>query len=119
MGVLNAGEAAIREHRDLLKGWLIDDAPEVALTAAEAVLKFSEDASLIANAKQVVVNYCDMNSSNAFYALTAVNIVDRYWQAFEKEMPTILALPTDDPSIKRGGGYIERMFDSFKERMSK
>ena len=119
IGVLNSGESAIREHGDLLKGWLDDDAPEVALTAAESVLKFSEDASLIANAKQVVVNYCDMDNSNAFYALTAVNIVDRHWQAFEKEMPTILVVPTDDPSIERGGGYIGRMFDSFKERMSK
>ena len=119
MGIMNAGKSDVQRQSGLLERWLDDEAPEVALTAAEALIKFSEDAATVTKAKQVVVKYCDFNNSNSFFALTAVNIVDRHWQAFEKEMPTILALPTDDPSIERGDGYIERMFDSFKQRISK
>ena len=119
MGVLNAGKSAVQQHGDLLKRWLDDKAPEVALTAAEAIIKFDTDAATIAKAKQVVINYCDLNNSNSFFALTAINIVDRHWQAFATEESTIMSLPTEDPSIDRGGGYIERMLDSFKLRKSK
>ena len=119
MSLLTTGDPAIEYQRDLLKRLLDDEAPEVALTAAETVIKFDTDPAMVAKAKRVVITYCDLNNSNSYFALTAVNIVDRHWQAFEEEMPTILALPTDDPTIKRGGGYIERMFDSFKVRMSK
>ena len=119
MDILNSRGAAEQNDVDSLNLWLDDQVPEVALTAAEAVIKFSKDDAAIAKAKQVVVHYCDLNNSNSYYALSAVNIVDRHWQAFEKEMPTILAMPTDDPTIERGGGYIERMFDSFKVRMNK
>ena len=111
--------SSVVTHGDLFKRLLDDEAPEVALAAAETVLSFGKSQSKIAKAKQVVVKYCDFNNSNSYYALTAVNIVDRNWEAFKEELPTIIALPTDDPTIERGGGYIERMFDSFKKRMKK
>ena len=117
MGLLNAGPPAVEQHSDLLKRLLEDQAPEVALTAAEALLKFDANPPTIAQAKQVVVKYCDMKQGNAFYALTAVNIVDRHWSAFEDQIPTILALPSEDPTIKRGGNYLVRMFKIFKQRM--
>ena len=117
MGVLNGGKQAVVQHGDLLKQWLDDKAPEVALTAAEALIKFDNDAVTVAKAKQVVINYCDLKNSNSYYALTAVNIVDRHWQVFEQDMPTILAISTEDPTIERGGGYIARLFKSFKTRM--
>jgi len=117
MGLLNSGKSVLQQHGDQVKRLLDDQAPEVALTAAEILIKFNADAASVAKAKQVVVKHCDMNNGNVFYALTAVNIVDRHLQAFETEMPVILALPSKDPKIKRGGGYIERMFESFKLRM--
>ena len=118
VGLLNSGKAVLRQYGDQVKRLLDDQAPEVALTAAETLIKFNGDAVAVAKAKQVVVKYCDMNNGNAFYALTAVNIVDRHWRVFESEMPAILAMPVEDPKIKRGGGYIERMFESFKLRMT-
>ena len=117
MGLLNSGKSVLQQHGDQVKRLLDDQAPEVALTAAEILIKFNAEAATVAKAKQVVVKYCDMNNGNIFYALTAVNIVDRHLQVFESEMPTILALPDADVKIKRGGGYIERMFESFKLRM--
>lgn len=122
MGLLNGGKPAVDQHSDLLKRLLNDEAPEVALTAAEALLSFDAndaDPATVNNAKQVVLKYCDMNQSNSFYALNAVNIVDRHWKMFESEMPTILSLPGNDPAIERGGHYLERMFKTFRERMSK
>ena len=119
IGLLNGGQPAVAQHGDLLKRLLEDEAPEVALTAAEALLKFDSNPPAVAKAKQVVVKYCDMKQGNAFYALTAINIVDRYWKAFEQQMPTILALPSEDPAIKRGGKYLSRMFKIFKQRLAK
>ena len=119
MGLLNGGQPAVAQHGDLLKRLLDDEAPEVALTAAEALLKFDANPPTVAKAKQVVVKYCDMKQGNAFYALTAVNIVDRHWKAFEDQVPAILALPSEDPTIKRGGNYLVRMFKIFEQRMAK
>ena len=119
MGLLNGGQPAIGQHDDLLQQLLEDEAPEVALTAAEALLKFNANPQVRAKAQQVVVKYCDMKQGNAFYALTAVNIVDRHWKAFEDQMPAIIALPSEDPAIKRGGNYLVRMFKSFKQRLAK
>ena len=119
MGLLNGGQPAIAQHDDLLQQLLEDEAPEVALTAAEALLKFNANPQVRAKAQQVVVKYCDMKQGNAFYALTAVNIVDRHWKAFEDQMPAIIALPSEDPAIKRGGNYLVRMFKSFKQRLAK
>ena len=118
MGLLNGGQPEVAQHGDLLKRLLEDEAPEVALTAAEALLKFDANPQTVAKAKQVVVKYCDMKRGNAFYALTAVNIVDRHWNAFEDQAPAILALPSEDPAIKRGGNYLVRMFKIFKQRLA-
>jgi len=119
MGLLNGGQPAFAQHGDLLKRLLEDEAPEVALTAAEALLKFDANPLVVTKAKQVVVKYCDMKQGNAFYALTAINIVDRHWQAFADQVPTILTLPSEDPAIKRGGNYLVRMFKIFEQRLAK
>ena len=82
MGIMAVGNQLVWESEEVLKRLLEDTAPEVALIAAEDVIKFAKDAVMIAKAKQVVVKYCDFNNSNSYFALTAVNIVDRHWQAF-------------------------------------
>jgi uncharacterized sulfatase len=109
IGLLNGGKVAVDQQEGLLKKLLSDSAPEVSLTAAESLIKFSSDAKAIADAKTVIVKYCDQTNSNHYYALTALNIVDRHRDAFKAEMPGILEMPTEATKVKRGGGYVKRM----------
>jgi hypothetical protein len=116
IGLLNGGKVAVDQQDGLLVKLLSDSAPEVSITAAEALIKFGGNAKAVADAKAVIVKYCDLTNSNHYYALTALNVVDRHRDAFKTEMPAILKMPIEAAKIKRGGDYVKRMMLMLKEQ---
>jgi uncharacterized sulfatase len=109
MGVLMRGADAAKEAHVELKKALKDPSPSVRVAAAEALGRYSEDAS---EALNVLVAHADASKNSLFVALRALNAIDYLGAKAKPALDRIRALPSTDKDTNldpRLRGYAGRL----------
>ena len=107
LGLHFRGQRMIESYSELIEKLLNDSSPAVAIVAAESLARWGDEAS-VTKALGVLEHYADFNNSNPFYAIHALNAIDRLNEKAKPILDRLNSLPLDD-GLKRGGKYIQRL----------
>ncbi len=112
IGFLARGAAVVQAHSGILRQGLADQAPEVQITAGEALGRYGSDQES-AEAGAVLLKLAPIDKHGPYVALMALNALDYMGKraaAFKKE---IAALPTETKGYPaKLGSYVPRLIEN-------
>ncbi len=111
MGHLIRGEAAVRAAVAPLRRLLADEAPSVAIAAAEALGRFggSEDLEPVL---ATLLGHARLDARAPFVAVEALNALDHLGPRLRPVLPALRALPAHQPGIPdRMQEYVPRLLE--------
>ncbi len=111
IGLLNCPKEARRIAIPTAMHLLSDPVDMVAVSAAEFVARYGEEHQL-EPALSVLLAQANLNSSDFYTALHALNAIDRLGDTATPILGELAVLPTKDTDIKRGNDYVERMINN-------
>jgi uncharacterized sulfatase len=107
-GLLVRGRDAVGKHADVLRRLLEDETPVVRVPAAEALGRYG-DAADRKRAVEALLWAANTDNVHSHTAVAALNAIDALEGPPESVVAAVGELPTKDPRIKRGGGYVRRL----------
>jgi uncharacterized sulfatase len=110
-GFLIRGEAAVREHQEILERALDDESPSVQIGAAEALARFG-DPELRQSAVERLVELASLETQGLYVALASLNALDALRPLDPAVTEQLRALPrTSDSLPNRLNGYVPRIVE--------
>ncbi|MFQ5808354.1 MAG: sulfatase-like hydrolase/transferase [Armatimonadota bacterium] len=109
-GLLVRGRDAVRKHADVLRRLLEDESPVARVPAAEALARYG-DAADQKRAVDALLWAANTENVHSHTAVAALNAIDALEELPESVVDAVGELPTKDPRIKRGGGYVGRLVE--------
>jgi arylsulfatase A-like enzyme len=107
-GLLNRGTSVVQKQRRRLRKLLDDASPSVAIVAAEALARYSNDDDKTA-ALQTLSRYANLKNGSYFAAVSALNAIDNLGDVAKPTYAALAKVPTVDPRVKRAQKYIQRL----------
>ncbi|MCA9110767.1 MAG: sulfatase, partial [Planctomycetaceae bacterium] len=102
-------------HERLVDG-LEDSSVPVKIVAAEALARYSDDADDQTQTLAILVNRADVQTSDLYTALAALNALDELDEKVEPQRRIIESLPREADDVpKRLGNYVTRLLDKILE----
>ncbi|MGC9329378.1 MAG: HEAT repeat domain-containing protein, partial [Candidatus Hinthialibacter sp.] len=112
LGILMREADGLKAAHNDMKRALHDKSPYVRIAAAEALGKYGsgEDA---AQAVQTLMELVDVEKTNAYVAIAALNAIDELGEKAADQKKAIQTLPSKDPSAPaRANGYVSRLIQT-------
>ena len=114
LGLLMRGPDAVKTARDALTKALDDAAPDVRLTAAEALGRHGSDADL-ARVLPLLAQAADWSRNDVFTTMAALNAITALGEKAAPLAGAIKALPTKGPSpAARFNEYVPRLLEELR-----
>ncbi len=107
LGLRIRGKSSVEQQAELLAELLDDSSPAVAIVAAEALITWG-DAAQATQGLAVLERFANHEESNSYFAIHALNAIDRLDAKAVPILETVQKLPVDE-GLKRGGGYLKRL----------
>jgi hypothetical protein len=118
IGLRTRGDLLDRGQLGQLSDSLPELSPAAAIVVADVLATFGDDEQA-KQAFDVLLHFANFENANAFYAVQALNVIDRTIDRMNSVAPTTLQqlkrLPVND-GLKRGGGYLKRLKQDIMSR---
>ncbi len=115
MGILIRGQNGFKSCPAAAASLMNDECDAVAIVGAE-ILAQHGNAEQKEAALTKLATLANFNESNVFAAIAALNVLDRVGNLPVPIREIVAGTPLQDPTIKRGNGYIKRLRQSILDR---
>ena len=113
VGMLVDGKAGFEKTKESLGKLVSDSSPVVAIAAAECCAKFGDE-TIREIAIDKLIELSNMESSNLFAAIHALNALNRIEGIPQERLKVLKSVPLELKRVKRGNGYVERLLKHLK-----
>ncbi|MEC7585184.1 MAG: sulfatase-like hydrolase/transferase [Planctomycetota bacterium] len=111
MGVLARGAAAVDAAGPVLQGLLRDESPTVRVVAAEALVRYGDEAAVRAG-RAVLLACANLETESLFVVVQALNAIDAVDYQMRPDKAALEGLPRESASVpRRLGNYVPRLLD--------
>lgn len=116
MGLLMRGEKAVQANHAPLQSRLADEAPSVAIAAAEALGRYGRPEDLDPVLKRLLA-LADLNHNSVYVSMMALNVIDVLGEKASPVRQDLARLPRKHNGIPgRMGNYVDRLLSDILSR---
>jgi arylsulfatase A-like enzyme len=117
MGILMRGQNSVREHADVLRTSMEDEAPMVRIAVAEALGRYG-NATDAGAAMDTLLGYASLESNSLYIALAALNAIDHLGDRAKPALARLKAMPQPSDQLEpRLRNYVPRFSEYLIEKL--